>query len=773
MPHYFELSDTDKRKTLELFSIRQLLSGCVIADNFVANAHITQAIEFTDLGESELNSLKMRLPRVNPVTTRMLAFLEFENEHGLFVDINKTDVDKLRQAVGESIDNRKIFFPWSYGRETVDTLVRLFGVIPKLSSKETISLLKETPVGVFQVGNTVVGPFGCLESPEFRLVEPERDLRGYVELRNNERTRRKFVLSTGENAEIFKASRQNTKLKEQQGGKKYTASNNLVSILEDSQIANVKNPYQPDSIFMFLGETLTFPESKSVAERLLPMIFRRDNGSRKLEKLTGQIVGEVPKFVANLTRPQLQQIFHLATNSDLFAALDEAIEHGEIQFLPGLSRYSPKEKSGLRLEACEQGVRLGNVYPHGLFATNIMDVLFQVFVYSGLKNKEDLKFSLDSTENDLDLLIRLLVSSWSPEKITEFLCSQRELGVFVGNYVGIRNANELTGPKLKAQLSYKLGVPETSEESLLDRLEVKIDQLESTDPCLEQEIDRLLHEIFNDVETVFKDILVFSWWALIERKEKQAKFFAYNHARERANNLYLPLFKGNAKDAEKPTLQPLSAAFSRLNSELENLPKTPFATDFVAGYAKSEARPIAFRFKEMFHNLNESSQKRVTNSIETLVKVLANEDLVATRNNVKHGNRERDISLDDIQNTISLLRQGIQVARSTGLFPEVWLFSSREVMQSGLMRTKYIRGSNSLDIEEPTRAVAPGLPSSGKRLYFLPGCKLEHVGSLRFAIAQIKPDQEYWEGFPPEYVVEAPTLAIPSDLGDASELEVA
>ena len=59
-----------------------------------------------------------------------------------------------------------------------------------------------------------------------------------------------------------------------------------------------------------------------------------------------------------------------------------------------------------------------------------------------------------------------------------------------------------------------------------------------------------------------------------------------------------------------------------------------------------------------------------------------------------------------------------------------------------------------IEIQEPTRAYAPGLPNYGKQLYFLPGCKLEHLGPLRFSLDQIRPDEDYWKNFPPEIIIE-------------------
>jgi hypothetical protein len=773
MVQYSELSESGRASALELWSIRDLLSACIISDSYVANAHITQAIVFSEIGESEIKELTRRLPKINPVTARMLVFLEFESEKGVFVDPAKTDIGALRLALSESITNQKIFFPWIHGREVVDELVRQFGVTPQLNSKETILLLRQTPIGVFQIGKSVVGPFGCMESPEFRLVLPVRELDGFVEVRNTERTRRKFRLATGENAEIFKASKQNRKLKTQQGIREYISTNNLISLLEDSQISNVKNPHQPDSILTFLAETLTFEEAKCVGVRLLPMIFRRDNGSNRFERGIKRIVGDVQNFISALTRQELQNIFHLATNKELFFAVDSCIENHEVEFLEGLSRFTPANKSGSRLEATSLGIRLDNRNAHGLFASNIMDLLFQVFVTSGIKNKEDLKFSLDSTENDLDLLIRRLVSSWIPERIVEHLCSQRDLGIFAGESVGIHNLQELSSPKLRAQLSYKLGVPDSSQDSLLDLMENKISQLESADVENPHEVDQLLHQVFNDVETVFKDVLVFSWWALIEKKDKRPKHFAYNHSRERQAEHYLPLFAGSKKDAEKPTLQPLGAAFIRLKAELLSLGKTPFESGFLAGFAKSQGRPMVFRYKEMFHNLNESSQARVISTIESIAKVLTDQKLMDVRNTVKHGNRTAEITAEDVANTISLLRHACNDARITGIYPEVWVFSAREILQSGLTKTTYKRGNVTLDIEEPTRAIAPGLPSSGKKLFFVPGCKLEHVGSLRFSVAHIRPDEDYWIGFPPELPIDAPGLSIPSEAGEFSELDVA
>ena len=769
--HYRDLDENQKANAIEIFSMKHLLQLSIISDNYSAEPAMIQAISYTQTGDNEIKQIVKRNPKLDPSTVRLLAFLEFESNEGLYVDPIKTDLNVLRRAISESIKAKRIMFPWIYGRETVDTLVSLFGVNPALTAKESSRLLKASDIGVFQIGSTIVGPFGCLESPEFRILKPTKELRGFIEVRGLERVNRKFQLTTSRAAKVNSASKLDDKAKEKLGLRRKSASQNLIGLLKDYMKSELKPLHQSDQIFRLLGETLTFDEAKSVLLQVLPEIFKRQGGAKALEKQTARIFGEAEKFVSTLTRPEVHQLLHLATNQELYWAVERAVKLGEIEFVDNLSRFTSTPKAAARLELSKLGLRNDSGAADGLFATNIMDLLHQIFVFSGLKSVQDLSYVLDSDTRDLDLLIREMVSVWSPSKIVEYIASEREMAVFAGKYLGLEEANALTVRDLKEKIAYKLGLQELSQVSILERIEVNVSELQNISIADTTSILNTFRQIFEDVETSSKDILVFTWWALLKTRNRDSSAFAYNHSEARNDGGYIKFFSGSEKDAEMPTLAKLSSAFGALATDLKNLERVPFETDFATAMAEVESRPVVLRFKSMFHNLNVSSQERVLESLQSIGKLLLS--LSPIRNPASHGNRVADPTAVDVSTTSNILKDYLAIARDTGLFPELWQFSSRTLQSTGFVTTTYSYRDRQLSLKAPTRAFVHGLPRGGKELYFLPGCELEYVGPLSFSRKIIKPDASYWTNFPPELLIEEFSSSMSSDSADLTHVDVA
>ncbi|HXP52954.1 MAG TPA: hypothetical protein VN922_23620, partial [Bacteroidia bacterium] len=99
-------------------------------------------------------------------------FIEFYYEE-LFVDINNTDLDKLIEILNKQIISGELTFPWVYGRLLYDKYFEEFNEQDdELEYENTIKLLKDTPTGVFQLGNLIVGPLGVIKGANKRLIPP-------------------------------------------------------------------------------------------------------------------------------------------------------------------------------------------------------------------------------------------------------------------------------------------------------------------------------------------------------------------------------------------------------------------------------------------------------------------------------------------------------------------------------------------------------------------------------------------------------------------------
>ena len=137
MAQYKDLSEGEKILTLDVLSLKTLLSDCIIPDSYVANPDMLQAVAFTDAGLREIAEISRRQPKLKPQTTRLMALLRFEHDGQFLVDMAKTDIEKLRKTISDEIKNKRLHFPWIYGRDFADLLVSQGALKPNLNSKIT------------------------------------------------------------------------------------------------------------------------------------------------------------------------------------------------------------------------------------------------------------------------------------------------------------------------------------------------------------------------------------------------------------------------------------------------------------------------------------------------------------------------------------------------------------------------------------------------------------------------------------------------------------
>jgi hypothetical protein len=744
------LMNDNQEGLASLFSLRALLSGCFISDSYAVDPGLTNAMEFTTAGEKEIQAIVRRQPKTRVVDARMLAFLEFDGQHGFHLDQSKTDIRGLQTAISEGIKKRQIQFPWVYGRTLLDTIVSDYGIKGQLNPKETTAVLKKTPVGVFQTGFFTVGPFGCLKSPEFRLIGVPRSIGKFLEVRGEKRVSRKVYLSTGRSATIHRISEANDKLKAKEGIADTPTRQELHELVVWMADQDVKGRHFSDEVFRLLGETLLDHEARSVLVNLLPMIFKRESGSRNLEKALNRVLGDPEKFAGELNRQEIQQIFHLALNSELYLALEGTIACGQIVFAKGASRFSEKAESStsLRLEMSESGVRNAAKSAQSLFAENALDLFYSIFVDSGFRDAADLRYKLNSTERDTDILIRHALKLWTPMDIVDYLCGDFQIANYCARRVGIFEPANLTSEQIRRKLIYKLGLPLGAPSGEQEDLNNFLLELSAADPNNPKQIKAISVNLFSALETLLFDALTFMNWALIEPKKAQKSSFEFNL--DEARN-----------SGTKLTLSPLIEGLAKLRNDLAALPFVEATNDMTNSRSRNDVRQRVFRFKSMYHNLNDSSKDLLLASLVRAYDLLSQESITRFRNNTHHGNSVNEFTSSEILSTVSALQSAVDLLSETGMIPTKWDYWGTEIDNAGFTRIKYKNGKNEVAFELPAHAIAPGLTSQALNLYILKVAELRFVGPLRFTAPELRLNEDYWFGYPPELVIERVSLATP------------
>lgn len=156
-------------KLYELLILRDFFTKSFISLDYSPSQKIGEAIELTSIGEEIASSyLNNEEYKISECKLNILDAFYFND---FLIDIEKTDINSLKNALSEDVIKGNIRFPWIYERMLYDKFFENFDIRPsKLNQEQTNKLLDDTPIGVFQYGKNVVGPFGFLDSEESRSL---------------------------------------------------------------------------------------------------------------------------------------------------------------------------------------------------------------------------------------------------------------------------------------------------------------------------------------------------------------------------------------------------------------------------------------------------------------------------------------------------------------------------------------------------------------------------------------------------------------------------
>lgn len=167
-----------RAKFVDLCALVELLGDCIIADDYVVPDEMNGAIKLSEPGRAALDFLT-RKQKVGPKDARLMCALTLGHDE-LFVDVDSTDVGKLAEVIRSGLLDGEIRFPFTWGRELYDAYAELHDEEKDiLTNEETIRLLNQLPVGVFQYGSFTVGPYGLRRSLSHRSIPGRRRVSGY------------------------------------------------------------------------------------------------------------------------------------------------------------------------------------------------------------------------------------------------------------------------------------------------------------------------------------------------------------------------------------------------------------------------------------------------------------------------------------------------------------------------------------------------------------------------------------------------------------------
>lgn len=763
----------------ETHHLVQFLVQCILKENYKIPDDAVGLIPLTDFGTEVLNKL-VRKNEVNPKVARMLCLLNTAHREPL-VDFWKIDTEALRTFIDRQIRDGEILFPNILGRDLYDRASELFDdPRPSLPHNEVLELLDGLPVGVFQSGPFVSGPFGLIRAPEKRWFSPTRTVPIYHCAELTCRTIHYSRLSSDTSAEINDKAATMRKVLDSYGddecewGEFIETIGGLEGIDFDDETA--------EPLFLALGDLFGDDELRVLLADLL------DNTGGTLRKSIEPLglIGASADIVDSLQRAQLIQLLLLATNRDLTSRIDHLIgaaaqsEEAQepcIQIGPGeIRRLMTSGRTsfgvfGLYPEVSNLGIRFKSD-SFALGPMRLKRLIESIYDLDDTNEVAELKWQLRSTEGD-DPSERLeeFVRSASPQEVVEQLLLSRRINQTVAaDRLGIRYESCSGDENFVDTVLWKLGFyPSRSVDLTSDfwdhhgRLKRFVDTAGVGSRVDLVDLRSRAINCFVALEGVLERTLTFSTWALTTDHIASARPFVFADwvegpkAFEKLNS-----FGGRDKDraedgillGKKNTLGSLIPGFGVLRSLLVDAQANGQALereirDYPRYSKHTTLKSFPFRHCVPFLDLLPRSQSRILESLEYVRTTLESAQTAFVRNEFSHY-RPSSPDLDRVEAAIVAMERSVRRLEGDGLAPLPFKSIADRGDDWG-RRIFTLRNSKGREVAfaRPSAYDWAQMPSLRGEQFVLPSAVFAQPNEmLRFRAVYNTPYASYWHGYP-------------------------
>ena len=779
--------DTDFQKRLfGLYTINDLLSECIIGDNYKVPTDLFQPVALTNYGHDVY--LQLRRKNVGHAESILLCFLQFCHLD-LIVDVDKTDRDAIVSSLHNQILDGRMLFPFIYGRTLYDKFADLFSnqVKSYLSLKETQQLLRDTPQGVFQALDLVTGPFGILRSQSYRYVFPDLQ----VPLRHCEdftcNRVHPITLSTSMKADIneHRKTLRDILKRDSEHGSEWGPF-----------LRKVFAPYVPsykdsafDPVILLIGDAIVDGELRGLSEWLI------QNSGDHMRRTAADIGrrGDPQSITRGLDRAQLMQLLLTADDDSIIAGLDTLVQRGTVAIPPGEKRTPVVNggtsfgRYGMRAELGEFGVRVqpsaSSIAP--LRARRLVE---QMYLFDKNEDRQELEWQLRNEHGEsLEAKLEHYLQTKPPREALQNLILTRRTNVVVAlQHLRLIDGTDESDEVLLNTVLWKLGfgIADPNQRhakfwNLHGRMlqQTRQSPVGKSDAELE-EVRGTAANYFAELESVLDDSLSYVTWALTNDHYVSAKPFIYRPDADRDASFQLLNEAGKKQRPERLsfrdriTLYPLMRGFALLAEILRTY----------EGRRDEMVRPeeqlppwigvqtlqrFPFVHTVPFLDLVADNRASIVEALREISAALVASDISESRNEWVHGRRTL-ANLERLRLGLEKVGEAIHRVAESGFSRDRYHWVRDDVDGDGRRTAVLANGSGrQIGLFRPTPFAWLGLPSLPSSWYVMhSACFAEPSEVLRFGVEFDSPYAQMWAGYPRRPSADQPEQAL-SLLGSA------
>lgn len=768
-----EYTDPQFQKAFrELFTLHLFLGGCLVSPEYKPPDTFGNAISLSSTGKQWVSRIRAAVKNISLLEINLALFVVFFH-HELFIDLTTTNPETIRKALDDEILGGRIRYPWVYGRFLYDRFFDMFPSLTKeLSYEETAKLLENTPQGVFQIRDVVVGPFGVLNSSCHRFLEPVQTVPLWHCSDPSCYALHPVILSTG----------------------KSKVSEAITFILEESEEVDgprsewfeffldfAGNPdYYDDMSLAKLPWLLTHAFSEREMRLILTTLIDRYSKEIRLRfpkrKCFKDILsGSGEKISERLTKAQCFQLILLMPDEVIVSIVEFLIEKGTINIPATETRtcgvtYRSLGWLDITCQCSRFGVRsaadadialarlkrlMKHIYKEGQDLTQLQWELRYVDG-EGIYEKLDRYLHTEDPKR----VVRILILD-SPDHIQRAFKILRHGRFVVPSSI---EEEERLVDRILWKLGFDIGIYPTYQGLFWERLEKFLEtaKMYTTYNEHNRELVRSAGvNFFVSLEEILDYSLSFTTWTLFSDHYSTTKFKCdFEQARQFMASCLNGRRLGSNEPLEfnaggKTTLYPLIQGFAILaelcNETIESGSKPLIRPqNELPGYCgRTEIELFPFRHKALILDLRKGDCGRIIGLLKEITATFEKSQVCDIRNRIEH-KRTDFPNREEIEEACGAIKEIANKMEVAGVCPSIYLYVGRKVdrYRRGVVIFKNYSGKE-ITVNQPFQYSACRLPSIRVPQIIVPWM---HIGDslelLRFQFEEVSDYVEMWREYP-------------------------
>lgn len=750
----------------DLFSLRILFYHSIIKENYTVPSSIGEAIVLTEYGSKILNKLKEgEHKNKEEHLLKFSLLMEFYHEE-LIVDVLKTNLIAVEELLNRQIIDGSLMYPWIYGRLLYDKYFEEFEEQEEvLKHNDVIKLLENTPKGVFQVGNYIIGSLGLLKSSISRFIPPKRTIKLWHCSDPSCSAFHEVHLVSGESSipKIIEAIDEILRLEPSSDWGRF-----YFDLIEkdDFYYDNNRLIETPYLLINALGNS----EVKSLTKEIIDS----DKSIRERFPNDKRMQGSSEKIVNGIDKDVCFQIILLEKDEQNIKSLEKLIDEQKI-FIPPTEIRRPITRVArgfykVHHECNKLGIRsTSNESNLGLRQLN--NLLNKI--YSEPTLKQQLEWKLRHIEKEsLKEKLEAFTLQEEPKKIIRetILSGPTQLSetfkYLYGNFKMPTNIQEeeILVEKILWKLGFDINIYPNYLQKFWEQLRNFKDIVRSCGTVNDNDKEKIRSAAVNfwiALEEILEQTLSFITWTVLSDHFLQTHF-KYNF--EEARNFMCEKLQGYKIGSTDPllfdkggknTLFPLTEGFTALLEICNNLIEEGAEKykrkdeDMPSFWHKAELISFPFECTIFLFDIKPSNYKTLSNILSEIPKSFAKNNVLSVRNRTQH-KRDDFPSQEEILNACNAVEDVVSKIEISGIYPNVYLFKSTAIDKFNRVRFEYedYKGRN-ITLQPTFEFSGSKLPSSRSPQIIIP---ILNIGNsqelLRFKYEESSSYLKFWKNFP-------------------------